>query len=183
MTVDASPAIDQLLLTVTSCLFCREDWHCASWQSALQQEGTWLASISANLLSWPCNRQHLSCTATTSACVKATRISPTAAKPHSNVGLTLQSCASAEREYYSFDHGPIHFTQFNTEVDFYQVQRLDTLLSTASGCRLQPGGSVMTPRCCWSNRKCRCGLACPLVSREHHTYSLVCNDGDDNTLA
>lgn len=28
----------------------------------------------------------------------------------------------AELEYYSFDHGPIHFLQFNTEVDFYQVR-------------------------------------------------------------
>ena len=27
---------------------------------------------------------------------------------------------AAERDYYSFDHGPIHFVQFSTEVNFEQ---------------------------------------------------------------
>ncbi len=32
--------------------------------------------------------------------------------------LTAPLRSPAERDYYSFDHGPIHFVQFSTEVNF-----------------------------------------------------------------
>ena len=35
---------------------------------------------------------------------------------------SLQPRAYAEREYYSFNHGPTHFLQFNTEINFTKAR-------------------------------------------------------------
>ncbi len=47
----------------------------------------------------------------------------------------LRPCnrACAGREYYSFQHGPIHFLQFNTEINFDKVPYLGTLPFSCAG--------------------------------------------------